>query len=85
MTALSFVWVHPCSQNGRCDNTDRHKVEETAGAFLPTKPKANNDYNESFRDFNEEQSINKVNDNDRGSYQPPDKNGHDYGSKSRSP
>ena len=29
--------------------------------------------------------INEVNDNDRGSYQPPDKNGHDYRSKSRSP
>ena len=53
--------------------------------FPPTKPKANNDYNESFRDFNEEQSINEVNDNDRRSYQPPDKNSHDYRSKSRSP
>ena len=29
--------------------------------------------------------INEVNDDDRGSYQPPDKNGHDYRSKSRSP
>ena len=46
--------------------------------FPPTKPKANNDYNESFRNFNEEQSINEVNDDDRGSYQPTDKNGHDY-------
>ena len=66
------------------EDTDKHKVEETAGLFPPTKPKANNDYNESFRDFNEEQSINEVNDNDRGSYQPLDKNGHDYRSKSRS-
>ena len=52
--------------------------------FPPTKPKVNNDYQESFRDFNEEQLINKVNDDDRGSYQPPDKNGHDYRPKSRS-
>ena len=59
------------------EDTDKHKVEETAGLFPPTKPKANNDYNESFRDFNEEQLINKVNDDDRGSYQPLDKNGHD--------
>ena len=67
------------------EDTDKHKVEETAGLFPPTKPKSNNDYNESFRDFNEEQSINEVNDDDRGSYQPPDKNSHDYRSKSRSP
>ena len=67
------------------EDTDKHKVEETAGLFPPTKPKANNDYNESFRNFNEEQSINEVNDDDRGLYQPVDKNGHDYRSKSRSP
>ena len=67
------------------DNTVRHKVEEPAGLFPPTKPKVNNDYQENFRDFNEEQLINEVNDDDRGSYQPPDKNGHDYRSKSRSP
>ena len=66
------------------EDTDKHKVEEPAGLFPPTKPKVNNDYHESFGDFNEEQSINKVNDDDRGSYQPPDKNGHDYRSKSRS-
>ena len=54
------------------DTEDTDKVEETAGLFPPTKPKANNDYNENFRDFNEEQLINKVNDNDRGSYQPLD-------------
>ena len=29
--------------------------------------------------------INEVNDDDRGSYRPPDKDGHDYRSKSRSP
>ena len=67
------------------ENTVRHKVEEPAGLFPPTKLKVNNDYKENFRDFNEEQLINEVNDNDRGSYQPPDKNGHDYRSKSRSP
>ena len=63
----------------------KHKVEEPAGLFPPTKPKVNNDYQESFRDFNEEQLINEVNDDDRGSYQPLDKNSHDYRSKSRSP
>ena len=67
------------------EDTVKHKVEEPAGLFPPTKPKVNNDYQESFRDFNEEQLINKVNDDDRGSYQPLDKNGHDYRSKSRSP
>ena len=67
------------------EDTDKHKVEETAGLFPPTKPKTNNDYNESFRNFNEEQLINEVNDDDRGSYQPLDKNSHDYRSKSRSP
>ena len=67
------------------EDTGKHKVEEPAGLFPPTKPKVNNDYQESFRDFNEEQLINEVNDDDRGSYQPPDKNGHDYRSKSRLP
>ena len=46
----------------------KHKVEEPAGLFPPIKPKVNNDYQESFRDFNEEQLINEVNDDDRGSY-----------------
>ena len=36
-------------------------------------------------DFNEEQSINEVNDDDRGSYEPPDRNSHDYRSRLRSP
>ena len=68
------------------EDNDKHKVEETAGLFPPTKPKGNNNkYDESFRDFNEEQSINKVNDSDRGSYEPPDRNSHDYRSRSRSP
>ena len=65
------------------ENTVKHKVEEPAGLFPPTKPKVNNDYQENFRDFNEEQLINEVNDDDRGSYQPLDKNSHDYRSKSR--
>ena len=68
------------------EDNDKHKVEETAGLFPPSKPKANNNkYDESFRDFNEEQLINEVNDGDRGSYEPPDRNSHDYRSRSRSP
>ena len=67
------------------ENTVRPKEEEPAGLFPPTKPKVNNVYSENFRDFNEEQLISEVNDDDRGSYQPLDKNGHDYRSKSRSP
>ena len=50
------------------EDNDKYKVEEAAGLFLPSKPKANNNkYHESFRNFNEEQSINEVNDGDRGS------------------
>ena len=67
------------------DNTVKTKEEEPPGLFPPTKPKVNNVYNENFRDFNEEQLIHEVNDDDRGSYQPPDKNGHDYRPRSRSP
>ena len=68
------------------EGNDKHKVEETAGLFPPSKPKAdNNRYDDSFREFNVEQSINKVNDGDRGSYQPPDRNSHNYRSRSRSP
>ena len=71
--------------NLEIEGNDKHKVEETAGLFPPSKPKANNNkYDESFRDFNEEQSINEVNDGDRGSYQPQDRNSHDYRSRSRS-
>ena len=67
------------------EDNDKHKVEETAGLFPPSKPKANNNkYDENVRDFNEEQSINEVNDGDRGSYEPPDRNSHDYRSRSRS-
>ena len=67
------------------DNTVKTKEEEPPGLFPRTKPKVNNVYNENFGDFNEEQLINEVNDDDRGSYQPPDKNGHDYRPRSRSP
>ena len=67
------------------EDTDKHKVEETTGLFPPTKAKANNNYYETFRDCNEEQLINEVNDDDRGSYEPPDRNSHDYRSRSRSP
>ena len=66
------------------ENAVKTKEEEPPGLFPPTKPKVNNVYNENFRDFNEEQLINEVNDDDRGSYQPPDKNGHDYRPRSRS-
>ena len=56
------------------EDNDKHKVEETAGLFPPSKPKKNNNkFDESFRDFNEKQSINEVNDSDRGSYEPPDR------------
>ena len=67
------------------ENVDKPKEEEPPGLFPPTKPKVNNVYNENFRDFNEEQLISEVNDNDRGSYQPPDRNGHEYRPRSRSP
>ena len=67
------------------ENMVKHKVEEPAGLFPPTKTKPNNDYQENFRNFNEEWIVDEVNDDDRGSYQPPDRNGHDYRSKSRSP
>ena len=68
------------------EGNDKHKVEETAGLFPPSKPKVdNNNYEESFREFNVEQLINEVNDGDRGLYQPPDRNSHSYRSRSRSP
>ena len=46
------------------DNTVKTKEEKPPGLFPPTKPKVNNVYNENFRDFNEEQLINEVNDDD---------------------
>ena len=44
-----------CGKKSSLDTEDtvKHKVEEPAGLFPPTKPKVNNDYQESFRDFNE--------------------------------
>ena len=77
---------HRRKSNSDMEGNDMHKVEETAGLFPPSKSKVNNNkYDESFREFNIEQSINKVNDGDRGSYQPPDRNNHNYRSRSRSP
>ena len=68
------------------EGNDKHKVEETVGLFLPSKPKVDSsNYDESFREFNVEQSINEVNDGDRGLYQPPDRNSHSYRFRSRSP
>ena len=68
------------------EGNDKHKVQETAGLFPPSKPKVDgNNYDESFREFNVKQSINEVNDGDRGSYQPPDRKSHNYRSRSRSP
>ena len=49
------------------EGNDKQKVEETAGLFPPSKPKIdNNNYDESFTEFNVKQSINEVNDGDRG-------------------
>ena len=66
-------------------NVEKPKEEETPGLFPPTKPKVNNVYNENFRNFNEEQLVGEVNNEDRGSYRPPDTNDHNYRSRSRSP
>ena len=66
-------------------NGEKPKEEETPGLFPPTKQKANNVYNENFRNFNEDQLIGEVTSEDRGSYQPPDMNDHNYRSRSRSP
>ena len=66
-------------------NGEKPKEEETPGLFPPTKQKANNVYNENFRNFNEDQLIGEVTSKDRGSYQPPDMNDHIYRSRSRSP
>ena len=67
------------------EDTVKPKAEEPAGLFPPTKQRINNEYKENFRDFNEEELINEVHDDDKGSYQPTGKDGHDYRSKSRSP
>ena len=50
------------------EGNDKHRVEEAAGLFPPSKSKVDsNNYDKSFREFNVEQSINEVNDGDRGS------------------
>ena len=83
---VEYLLGHGKKLDSDTEGNDKHKVEETAGLFLPRIPKVdNNNYDESFREFNDEQSINKVNDSDRGSYQPPDRNSHSYRSRSRSP
>ena len=83
---VEYSFGHGKKLSLESEDNDKHKVEEAAGLFPPSKPKANNNkYDESFRNFNEEQSINEINDGDRGSYQPPDRNSHDYRSRSRSP
>ena len=83
---VEYSLGHGKKSDSDMEGNDKHKVEETAGLFPPSKPKAdNNNYDDSFREFNVEQLINKVNDGDRGSYQPPDRNSHSYRSRSRSP
>ena len=83
---IEYPLGHGKKLNSDMEGNDKHKVEETAGLFPPSKPKVdNNKYDESFREFNIEQSINEVNDGDRGLYQPPDRNSHNYRSRSRSP
>ena len=83
---VEYSFGHGKKLSVEMEDNDKHKVEEAAGLFLPSKPKVNNNkYDESFRNFNEEQLINEVNGGDRGSYQPPDRNSHDYRSRSRSP
>ena len=67
------------------ENNVKPKEEEAPGLFPPTKPKVSNVYNENFRDFSEEQLISEANDDDRGSYKPPHRNGHKYRQRSRSP
>ena len=83
---VQYSLGHGKKSDSDTEGNDKHKVEETADLFPPSKLKVdNNNYDESFREFNIEQSINKVNDGDRGSYQPPDRNSHNYRSRSRSP
>ena len=67
------------------ENTVKPRTEEPAGLFPLTKQKINNDYKENFRNFNEEELTSEVHDDNKGSYQPPHKDGHDYRSKSGSP
>ena len=83
---VEYSLGHEKKSDSDTEGNDKHKVEETAGLFPPCKPKVdNNNYNKSFREFNVEQLINEVNDGDRGSYQPLDRNSHSYRSRSTSP
>ena len=80
---VEYLLGHGKKLSLESEDNDKCKVEEAAGLFPPSKPKANN--NKYDENFNEEQLINQVNDGDRGSNQPPDRNSHDYRSRSRSP
>ena len=83
---VEYSLGHGKKSDSTMEGNDKHKVEETAGLFPPSKPKVDsNNYDKSFREFNVKQSINEVNDEGRGSYQPPDRNSHSYRSRSRSP
>ena len=83
---VEYSLGHGKKSDSVTEGNDKHKVEETAGLFPPSKPNIdNNNYDESFREFNVEQLINEVNDGNRGSYQPPDRNSYSYRSRSRSP
>ena len=83
---VEYSLGHGKKSDSDMKGNDKHRVEETAGLFPPSKPKAdNNKYDESFREFNVEQSIDEVNDGDRKSHQPLDRNSHNCRSRSRSP
>ena len=72
-------------KNSILENVVKPKEEEAPGLFPPAKKKANNVYNENFRDLSEEQPISEVIEDDRVSYNPPDRKGHDYRTTLRSP
>ena len=65
---IEYSLGHGKKLDSDMEDNDKHKVEETAGLFPPSKLKVdNNNYDKSFREFNVEQLINEVNDGDRGS------------------
>ena len=45
---IEYALGHGKKSGSETEDTDKHKVEETAGLLPPTKPKANNNYNETF-------------------------------------
>ena len=54
---VEYSLGHGKKSDSDMEGNDKHKVEETAGLLPPSKPKGdNNNYDESFREFNEEQS-----------------------------